>query len=78
MAHTTEPPADASAWGIQQVARYLDVSERHVLNLRRTDPTFPTPRMVGRRPRWSPSAVPTWVAGDDTSPAERTGRNRVR
>ncbi len=73
-----EIPADEPAWDIQQVARYLNVSERHIRNLRKKDASFPTPRMVGRRPRWPADAVPRRVADGDSAPAVRTGGNRVR
>ena len=79
MANTiNEVPADEPAWDTQQVAHYLRVSDRHVRNLRKKDPTFPLPRMVGRKPRWSPCAVPTWVTGGGSGPTVRKGGNRVR
>lgn len=79
MANTiTGVPADEPAWDTQQVARYLNVSERHIRNLRKRDASFPAPRMVGRRPRWAADAVPSWVAGGGSSSAMRKGGNRVR
>lgn len=74
---TTGPPAD-TAWGPKHIAHYLDISERHVRDIRREDDTFPTPRMVGSLPRWSPDAVWRWVADDGTPrpPAGPTGPKR--
>ena len=74
----TRTPAEESAWGPKQVARYLDVSERHVFDVRREDDTFPPPRMVGRKPRWSPHVVRRWVAdgGASRPPAGPTGPKR--
>ena len=74
---TTRPPAD-KAWGPKHIAHYLDVSERHVRDIRREDDTFSAPRMVGSRPRWSPDAVRRWVAegGAPRPPAGPTGPKR--
>ena len=52
----TRPPDDTS-WGPKHIAHYLDVSERHVRDIRREDETFPPPRMVGSKPRWSPDVI---------------------
>ena len=79
MANTnTGVPAAEPAWDTQQVARYLNVSERHIRNLRKKDASFPGPRMVGRRPRWCPVAVRRWVADGGSGPAVHKGGNRVR
>jgi hypothetical protein len=44
MANTiTRVPPDNTAWGPKHIAIYLDVSERHVRDIRREDDTFPTP-----------------------------------
>jgi hypothetical protein len=64
--NTMRPPAD-KAWGPKHIAHYLDVSERHVRDIRRQDDTFPAPRMVGSKPRWCPNVVQRWVA-DGGSP----------
>lgn len=45
-------------------AEMLGISERHLTNLRQTDPTFPAPRMLGTLPRWSPSVIRRWMDGD--------------
>ena len=80
---TTRPPAD-KAWGPKHIAHYLDISERHVRDIRREDDTFPTPRMVGSKPRWCPDLVRRWVAdgGSPVPPAtqqkKRKGAGRVR
>jgi hypothetical protein len=61
------------------IAHYLDVSERHVRDIRREDETFPPPRMVGRKPRWSPDVIRRWVAdggGPTRPPAGPTGPKR--
>jgi hypothetical protein len=80
---TTRPPAD-TAWRPKHIAHYLDVSERHVRDIRREDETFPPPRMVGRKPRWSPDVIRRWVAdGSPTRPPagptrpKRKGPGRV-
>ncbi len=48
----TQKSLDDRSWRPKQIAHYLDVSERHVRDVRREDETFP-PRMAGREPRWS-------------------------
>jgi predicted DNA-binding transcriptional regulator AlpA len=67
--NTTRPPDDMS-WGPKHIAHYLDVSERHVRDIRREDETFPPPRMIGSKPRWSPDVIRRWVAegGGPTRP----------
>jgi predicted DNA-binding transcriptional regulator AlpA len=74
----TRVPADDTAWGPKQVARYLDVSERHVFDLRREDESFPPPRMVGSKPRWSPEVIRRWVAeGGSPRPPGRSPAGRA-
>lgn len=48
--------------GPAAVAALLDISERHLTDLRAEDPTFPTPRMCGRLPRWDAETIIAWVA----------------
>ncbi len=73
--NNTRVPVNDTAWDPQQVADYLKVSVRHVFDVRREDETFPPPRMVGRKPRWSPDVVRRWVAdgGAPRPPAGPTG-----
>lgn len=79
---TTRPPAD-TAWGPKHIALYLDISERHFRDVRREDPSFPAPRMVGNRPRWCDTVVRRWVAdGGSSAPTaapkqKRKGAGRV-
>jgi predicted DNA-binding transcriptional regulator AlpA len=78
--NTRVPPED-TAWDPQQVAHYLKVSERHVRDLRREDDSFPPPRMLGRKPGWSPDVVRRWVADGGAprppaAPAGTTGPKR--
>jgi hypothetical protein len=74
---TRRPPAD-TAWGPKRIAHYLDVSERHVRDIRREDDTFPALGMVGSKPSWSPDAVRRWVShgGSTRPPADPTGPKR--
>jgi predicted DNA-binding transcriptional regulator AlpA len=67
---TTRVPDDDTSWDPQQVADYLQVSVRHIRDVRQEDETFPPPRMVGTRPRWSPDVIRRWVAdgGGPTRP----------
>ncbi|WP_168929351.1 hypothetical protein [Nocardioides sp. GY 10113] len=44
------------------VAAYLGVSPRHLADLRREDPGFPAPRMLGTLPRWSAQVLHDWIA----------------
>ena len=44
-----------------RLAEMLDISERHLTDLRREDKTFPAPRMLGALPRWSPTTIRQWV-----------------
>lgn len=65
----------ARAWDEDDVAAFLGVSRRRVLELVGEDLSFPRPRHLGRARRWAPDAVPTWVAAaGDTGP---DGRRRV-
>ncbi len=80
--NTTRPPDDRS-WGPKQIAFYLDISERHLFDVRREDTSFPVPRMVGSKPRWCPGVIQRWVAdgGSPVPPAtprtKRKGTGRV-
>jgi hypothetical protein len=84
MSDNTPRPPDDTSWGPKHIAHHLDVSERHVPDIRREDETFPAPRMVGSTPRWSPDVIRRWVAdGGSTRPPagptrpERKGPGRV-
>lgn len=46
-----------------ELAEVLDISRRHLDDLRREDPTFPRPLMLGRLPRWSPVVIRQWTEG---------------
>jgi predicted DNA-binding transcriptional regulator AlpA len=50
------------------VAALLELSERHLTDLRAEDPTFPTPRMCGRLPRWDAETIIAWVAAPAGTP----------
>lgn len=43
------------------LAEMLDISERHLTDVRREDATFPAPIMLGTLPRWSPAAIRRWM-----------------
>ena len=43
------------------LAEMLEISERHLTDLRREDKTFPAPVMLGTLPRWSPAAISRWM-----------------
>lgn len=58
------PPVE-TAWDSKDTAHYLKISIRHLSALRVEDPTFPKPRMLGTLPRWEPSAVKSWLTGED-------------
>ncbi|WP_418063740.1 hypothetical protein [Pimelobacter simplex] len=45
------------------LAEVLDVSRRHLDDLRREDPTFPQQLMLGRLPRWCPVVIWQWTEG---------------
>lgn len=69
----------------EEVAAYLGVSTRTVINLQEKDPTFPAPRYVGRLPRWCPHRIQEWVAEGGSAPEEappvaprRRGRGRIQ
>lgn len=72
MKNTTQgvPPVE-TAWDSEDTARYLKISVRHLSDLRVDDPTFPQPRMLGTLPRWEPSTVKRWLAGDDNADAHQ-------
>jgi predicted DNA-binding transcriptional regulator AlpA len=69
-----------TAWTVADAARYLGTTHAGIRQLIGDDPTFPQPRWLGpRRPRWSPEAIPEWLAagGTTTRPARtRHTRNR--
>lgn len=46
------------------LAEMLRISGRHLTDVRREDTTFPTPKMLGTLPRWSPAAIRRWMDGD--------------
>lgn len=72
-------PAEDRAWGRAEVAQYLRISIRQVANLRSKDPSFPQPRMVGRKPLWAPESIRAWLAPPTVpvlSPAIRDRRSR--
>ena len=80
----TVPPTDR-AWTTTDVTDFLQVSVRHVYNLRAVDATFPQPVPVGRALRWPPEAVPDWLKRGGAvanppadSPSPRKGSGRVR
>ena len=43
------------------LAEMLDISERHLTDVRREDETFPAPVMLGTLPRWSPAVIRRWM-----------------
>lgn len=45
------------------LAEVLNISRRHLDDLRREDLTFPRPLMLGRLPRWSPVVIRQWTQG---------------
>lgn len=45
------------------LAEMLDISERHLADVRREDETFPSPKMLGTLPRWSPAVIRRWMEG---------------
>jgi predicted DNA-binding transcriptional regulator AlpA len=46
---------------IDALTQVLGCSHRFLLDLRRTDPTFPVPRMLGTNPRWTYESIHAWV-----------------
>ena len=67
------------------LAVLLDISRRHLDDLRREDSTFPKPVMLGRLPRWRPTAIRRWLDGSaepsdaaliEPSPAQAVPRAR--
>ena len=57
-------PAD-TACGQEHIAHHLDVTERHIRDIRREAETFPAPREVGTKLRWDPDVIRRWVAERD-------------
>ena len=64
--------------GPKHIAPHLDVSERHVRDIRREDETFPPPRMVGSKPRRSPDVIRRWVADGGGPTRPPAGPTRVQ
>jgi predicted DNA-binding transcriptional regulator AlpA len=46
------------------LAEMLGISERHLTDVRKEDPAFPAPKMLGKLPRWSPTAIRRWMDND--------------
>jgi hypothetical protein len=73
----TRVPPGETAWDPERVAAFLLISKRHLRDIRREDPTFPPPCMLGSKPRWSPEVVPAWLAargGSATVPAAEAAK----
>lgn len=65
-AGTIFDPLYEQPWTEIDVAEFLGRSDRFVRELRKTDPTFPSPtRFIGSTPTWQPQHLRAWVAGDD-------------
>lgn len=60
------------------VADLLEVSERHLADVRKEDPTFPPPRMVGTLPRWTDTMIFAWLdsASAPAAPAAPTAKRK--
>jgi predicted DNA-binding transcriptional regulator AlpA len=43
------------------LAEMLEISDRHLTDVRREDKTFPTPVLLGTLPRWSPAVIRRWM-----------------
>ena len=43
------------------LAEMLEISQRHLTDLRREHKTFPAPVMLGTLPRWSPAVIRRWL-----------------
>ena len=52
------------SWTLDDVAAALQISVRHLKNIRDQDPSFPAPRLLGSVPRWAPASIARWLAGD--------------
>ncbi|MFJ6133929.1 hypothetical protein [Janibacter terrae] len=48
------------------LARMLEISDRHLTDVRREDPTFPAPVLLGTLPRWSPATIRRWMERSTT------------
>jgi predicted DNA-binding transcriptional regulator AlpA len=68
------PDPDKAAWTPRDVACELQISDRHLTTLRRTDPAFPPPVMLGRLPRWAPASIHAYMTGQGGPAVRRRGR----
>lgn len=50
-----------AAFGARGAAEYIGDSERKFHTRRKTDPTFPKPRLTGGRLRWLREELDTWL-----------------
>lgn len=58
------PPPEAVMLDKTQVAGYLGVRVRRIDELRRADPSFPAPRLLGPgTARWRRADLDLWIAG---------------
>jgi predicted DNA-binding transcriptional regulator AlpA len=63
-ARPAPPPPEAVMLDKTQVAGYLGVRVRRIDELRRADPSFPAPRLLGPgTARWRRADLDRWIAG---------------
>lgn len=58
------------------LAQMLEISDRHLTDVRREDQTFPSPVLLGTLPRWSPAAIRRWMDGG-TDATSGTGSGQL-
>lgn len=52
------------------LAQMLEISDRHLSDVRREDQTFPVPVLLGTLPRWSPAVIRRWMERATALPCE--------
>ena len=61
MTDTTTNEKVAPMLDLALLAETLRISRRHLDDVRREDPTFPAPRMLGKLPRWTYETIHNWA-----------------
>lgn len=56
------------------LAEMLEISDRHLTDVRREDQTFPAPVLLGTLPRWSPAAIRRWMDGSTAPSCDCAGK----
>lgn len=60
------------------LAAMLDISERHLSDVRREDSMFPRPVLLGTLPRWSPDVIRQWMVAQSSDTVDDSPSTPVK